>query len=72
MYILVNGKIRRSGGKELALKVEASGYAESMMQPDLRDLVALRAYRRQLLHAGRKLAGPGQKRKHGGSPGCPR
>ena len=27
VHILANGKIRRSGGKELALKVEESGYA---------------------------------------------
>ena len=27
VHILVGGKIRRSGGKELALEVEESGYA---------------------------------------------
>ena len=27
VHILANGKIRRSGGKELALEVEESGYA---------------------------------------------
>jgi Fe-S cluster assembly ATP-binding protein len=49
VHVLVDGRIVRSGGPELALELEAKGYGS--LEPEVRQRVTAPAYRRELDHS---------------------